>query len=490
MKAKDHPLASLLVSLQLCYDEIAKTPIKDYVVGCKESVEDASVVVASSVAPHLVLRVADISSGAKNFSQLASAIVLALSSARYKRILLEDSNQLMIHIHPAIGLGGGKIEAELDCVIDSSSIQCFIHFNPSLFGFEFVRELCGHYQNAVDGLCNGLGSSDMGHIEILSDREKQKILVDFNETSDCLSNYGLPDSLQTMQELFEYQASLYPTKTALYFEGQELIYAQLDELANQLAGRLRREGAMPNRVIALLLPRSLELFISIIAVLKSGAAYLPIDPESPQHRVDYILEDSKAEILICDPSLLRATCKFQGSIVDITQKQLFANPRRRDSSGSVSNNSTGTDLAYVIYTSGSTGNPKGTMIEHHGILRCMVPLCLGLQRGDADDKVMQFASYAFDASVHELCASLLCGGTLYIPTKDTATDPKLFEAYVKEHSITMSIIPPPFARYLDPCQLTSLRKVIFAGSAVDPLLLSQWAQYVTCCWNGYGPTEA
>ncbi|WP_423242487.1 AMP-binding protein [Zhouia spongiae] len=216
-----------------------------------------------------------------------------------------------------------------------------------------------------------------------------------------------------------------PNRVAVVFEGKELTYCELNERANQLARYLHSNYKIESdTLIGIKMDRSLDIIISIIGVLKSGGAYVPIDPEYPQSRIDYIITDSRCELLLDR----LAYDKFEQSQEDYI----------KDNLGTFISSS---DLAYVIYTSGSTGQPKGVMIEHRGILNTIVSQnkIFELKK---HKRSLQFASYSFDASVSEIFISLTSGVVLYLVGDKERKVPELLESFIIEKSIEIATIPP------------------------------------------------
>ncbi|PFZ81315.1 non-ribosomal peptide synthetase, partial [Bacillus pseudomycoides] len=227
--------------------------------------------------------------------------------------------------------------------------------------------------------------------------------------------------------------------------------------------------------------RSLEMIIGILGILKSGGAYVPIDPEYPEERIQYMLKDSKAQLLLLQHHL-QDRIPFEGKLVNLNDEASYHKDGSNLKSIVASN-----QLAYVIYTSGTTGKPKGVMVEHHGLCNLKSVMYDTLQMNE-QDKVVQFASLSFDASIWEIFTSLFFGATLYIPSKSVILDYHLFNHFMNENKITTALLPPAYATYLEPNQIPALKKLVTGGSASSFQLVEMWkdkALYV----NAYGPTE-
>ncbi|WP_139487939.1 non-ribosomal peptide synthetase [Brevibacillus dissolubilis] len=321
--------------------------------------------------------------------------------------------------------------------------------------------------------------------DLLSESEHERLLVEFNQTEA-----EVPKEL-TISQLFEQQAQLNPDQIAVVFEDEELSYAELNEEANQLARVLREKGVQPDTIVALMTGRSIEMIISILAIMKAGGAYLPIDPEYPSERIIYMLENSKASWLLTEREvamgklleLAKQDIELQAELIMLDD--LLMHEEETDDLPSVN---TAEDLAYVIYTSGSTGQPKGVMLEHRGIVNMNV--FLQQQWGlSQHDRIVQFASASFDASVWEIFMALLTGASLYLVTKETILDVDRFSQFLAENDITLAMLPPTYAVHLEPSQAPSLRRLITGGSESTQDLVNKWGQHVVYT-NAYGPTES
>ncbi|MBR5774080.1 MAG: amino acid adenylation domain-containing protein, partial [Clostridia bacterium] len=279
---------------------------------------------------------------------------------------------------------------------------------------------------------------------------------------------------KTIVELFEEQVENAPDKIAVICDEQKLTYAELNEKANQLAHRLRSMGIKQDEFVAILTGRRTETVTGIFAVLKSGGAYVPVDPGYPSERIEYMLSDSKPKCILT----VGASLPFETEIpvIDIADNSIYTgnaeNPERINKP---------TDLAYVIYTSGTTGKPKGVMVEHHGVVN-LKQYFVNAYDITPDDVVLQFANFVFDASVWELNMALLNGATCAISTNNT--DIAELERFFKNTGITVATLPPNFFIQTN---LDKMRLLITAGSASSKEIVKKCDgfRYV----NAYGPTE-
>jgi amino acid adenylation domain-containing protein/non-ribosomal peptide synthase protein (TIGR01720 family) len=289
--------------------------------------------------------------------------------------------------------------------------------------------------------------------------------------------------MSTWPELFAAHVKARPDAVAVVFENESLTYAELDTRANRLANRLVAQGAGPERFVALAVPRSMEMIIAEVAVLKSGAAYLPIDTDYPADRISYMLDDARPVCLITTDSLLS---RFPESVprLSLDDPELWAG-QADPPAGPVDV----TNAAYVIYTSGSTGLPKGVVLSHTGVVKLVATQTERFGLGP-DDRVLQFASPSFDVAFWDLCLSLLSGGRLVVvPSERRVPGPELTE-YISRNEITFMILPPSLLAVL-PREL-SLRPgaILLAGTErVSPELVARYGRDRRM-FNAYGPTEA
>ena len=304
-----------------------------------------------------------------------------------------------------------------------------------------------------------------------------------------------------LHELFELQAARTPQQLALSFDGRTLDYAALNAQANQLARHLRDHGAAPDRLVAVCVPRGIEMVLAILAVLKSGAAYVPLDPGNPAERLDFILHDSAPCVLLTQGTASDALQRPAGLAVIALDA---AEPAWRDAPAMnlpvAETGLTPGHLAYVMYTSGSTGQPKGVMVEHRNVVNLLHGHA-ALTALSASDRVLQFASFAFDSSVTEIFGTLSFGATLVLKPDALRSPDAGFVDHVVQHGITLMDLPTAFwhrwAQELEAGRSAlpaGVRLVSVGGEKAEARHLQTWQAHAStqhCRWiNAYGPTEA
>lgn len=320
-------------------------------------------------------------------------------------------------------------------------------------------------------------------LSLVNEKVRTQLLTEFH------SNKGEFPSDKTISQLFEEQALLKPERTALVCGTRSLSYRGLNERAEVYAEQLKKNGIQRGHIVGVVCDRTMDMVISMIAVLKAGSAYLPIDPDYPQKRIQYMLADSGAACLI-SPAKYVSRFPFSGYTLLIQGDQLLPVHASANSENQVEKGASagGEDIAYVIYTSGSTGSPKGVMVGHRGManLHSFFRNELGIRE---TDKIVQFASASFDASIWEIFMALFTGAELHLLTKETIESYDDFTDYVQQSAITVATLPPAYAAHLDPSQMPTLRILVTAGSASNPDLAARWEKHLNYI-NAYGPTES
>ncbi|GAA0618364.1 hypothetical protein GCM10009547_20850 [Sporichthya brevicatena] len=302
-----------------------------------------------------------------------------------------------------------------------------------------------------------------------------------------------PDSDRTWPAIFATRVTEAPDAVAVVVEDVSLTYAELDAAANRLAHRLLAVGAGPERIVALALPRTVDLVVAHVAVLATGAAYLPLDADHPAERLEYMLTDA-APVAVVTTTDLAPEIPDTGVprvVLDdpATVAALAAAPPHRPTPAERGGPLLLDSAAYVIYTSGSTGRPKGVVLSHRGVDKLIATQVERFGIGP-DDRILQFASPSFDVAFWDLCLGLLSGGRLIVvPSERRVAGPELTE-YAAKHGATFLILPPALLAVLPPdCSLPPGATLLAGTERVSPELVARYGPHQRM-FNAYGPTEA
>ncbi len=350
-----------------------------------------------------------------------------------------------------------------------------VEYSRDLFDGERMARLLEHYEHLLQGIADA-PDTPIAALPILSPVELRNVLVAWNETAA-----SCPEHL-TLDAMIKAQSERTPGAVAAQEGRDSVTYAGLEARAEALAERLRGLGAGPGKCAALLLPRGIGLVAAVYGVLKSGAAFVPIDPDAPPARIAFSLRDCAAVALVTTRALQdRAEAPACPVIVieDVAGEATCGCRAECDVTPS--------DAAYVVYTSGSTGTPKGVIVPHRGAVNLAVwqGRYYDLQPGD---RVLQFASPAFDAFVSELTMALCTGAALVVPERETILDPAALARFLADQRITHATFPPTMLRLLPELALPDLKALLSAGETCDPALAARWAARAPF-YNAYGPTE-
>jgi amino acid adenylation domain-containing protein/thioester reductase-like protein len=351
-----------------------------------------------------------------------------------------------------------------------------------------AEELAGHREQLLrlaQAMLADPGQA-IGTIDILSPRIRQRILVDWNRTDHQVG-------AGTLTALLDAQVRTSPGATALVFEQDELSYAELDARANRLARLLAARGAGPERIVGVALPRSIELVVALLAILKTGAAYLPIDPDYPPDRIACMLGDARPVTVVTDRGAAWVVGDGADRLVldsaEVEAELAVASPSGLEAGGPAP-----LHTAYVIYTSGSTGRPKGVAVSHRAIVNRLLWM-QGEYGLTADDRVMQKTPSSFDVSVWEFFWPLTVGAALVVASPDGHRDPAYLARLIRAERITTIHFVPSMLRVFlqesEAAACTGLRRVFCSGEALSEQLQTRFlATLAAPLHNLYGPTEA
>jgi len=387
------------------------------------------------------------------------------------------------------GYGSESLNIEFNDYESSGNFGVGFSFHQDVFTDRQRAEAVQHFLQITDSYLND-SSRPIALAKLLSDEEMERLLRKFNDTR---WDY---DQELTILAQFEKRVEETPDKIAVVANWQALTYTELNSRANQLAHHLIRHGAGPETLIGLCLDRSLELIIGTLGILKAGAAFVPCDPSYPKDRVEFMLGDSAAPVLLTQQNLLKDLPHDSATVIclDTGWEVISA-----ESSDSPQTGLTPDNIAYVIYTSGSTGKPKGTMIQHGSLADYNQTASLEYEV-TADDRVLQFCSLGFDISIEEIVPCLTQGATLVFRNDEMLESIPTFLQTCEEWEVTMMSLPTAFWHEMTEGINTfglsiydALRLVIIAGEKVLPEKLVKWQRHVgqaAQLINTYGLTES
>lgn len=294
--------------------------------------------------------------------------------------------------------------------------------------------------------------------------------------------------MPTLHEIFEAQAELRPADVAVAQGSQTITYGELDARANRLARSLRARGVRRGATIALLLPRSIDAYTAILAILKAGAAYVPIDPGYPAERAAWIAADAGACAMVTLAGLAPNLGAFAGAVIRVDAEEKSIAAKSAEALPPDEDAAQDDDLCYLIYTSGSTGRPKGVMVEHRNAVH-LVEAERAIFGVRPHDRVYQGASLCFDLSVEEMWLAFAAGATLAAATPEMCCAGPDLPKHLEERGVTVLSCVPTLLAMMDDAELPALRLLIVGGEACSAQLAARWARPWRRMVNTYGPTE-
>ncbi|KAF9926946.1 hypothetical protein BGZ67_007814, partial [Mortierella alpina] len=345
--------------------------------------------------------------------------------------------------------------------------------------------VCDYMQEALDNLASTLeGDSKIpvSQLNVLPAEERTLLLDTWNNTAE-----DYPDHL-CLHQLFEQQVERTPDTLAVVCEDKSLTYRELNARSNGLAHRLIELGVHPDDVVAICVKRSVEMIVGVLAVLKAGAAYVPLDPFFASDRLKDIMSDAEPNILLADEAGRTALGESFSGVVVVDPTSFTTEVDSTPQIAGLSSQS----LAYVIYTSGTTGKPKGVLVEHQGVVNLVVSQqqLLNIQ---PSSRMTQFLSISFDPSVLEIFATLSFGGVLHVLQEDVRRDFRQLWFYLQHNQITHAMFTPAV---IQDCEglppLESMLTLLIGGEALSGALVRRVGDLVpnAAVINQYGPTEA
>lgn len=357
-----------------------------------------------------------------------------------------------------------KFDLSLTLERSAEGWTAMAEYSTDLFEAPTIRRLCGHFGTLLEAIATD-PDRPISMLPVLTDAEQQEALFRWNR------EIVIPRGA-SLHERFEGQAARTPGAGAVTFGVETLSYAELNRRANRLAHHLRDRGVKRGDLVGLRVERTANTVLGILGILKAGATYLPMDPVYPRDRIAFMLEDSKARVVVVDAALAGDVAEM--AVDAVVVESLPPGPETNLNVGSEAD-----DLAYVIYTSGSTGRPKGCPISHYNVTRLFEATDAWFGFGDRDVWTM-FHSYSFDFSVWEIWGALLHGGRVVVAPYWVSRSPDAFlDLLVAERVTVLNQTPSAFRQLVQAdvareASVQALRYVIFGGEALELQVLRPW----------------
>ncbi len=374
--------------------------------------------------------------------------------------------------------GTSKFDMTLLISITEDGLVGRMEYSTDLFEAETIRRMCRHFGVLLEGLAHR-PDQPIGRLPILTEADTQQLLVEWNRTE---SDYPRAEPLA---QLIEAQVARTPEAVAVVYGDEALTYAELDASANQLAHELRARGVGPDRLVGICIERSLDLVVGLLAIIKAGGAYLPLDPFLPAERLRTMLEDSGTTLVLTQDSLRATLPAFAGSPCSVDDPSWRSRPRDNPSVAVAPE-----QLAYVIYTSGSTGKPKGVEVPRGALTNLLWSMreWLGLT---AADRLLAVTTISFDIAGVDMWLPLLVGARMVVASREEAVDGERLGEQIDRHGITFLQATPVTWRLLLAAgwKGKSDLQIVCTGEAMPRDLAALLLPRVRRLWNLYGPTE-
>ncbi|MDB9509542.1 amino acid adenylation domain-containing protein, partial [Microcystis aeruginosa CS-338/01] len=358
-----------------------------------------------------------------------------------------------------------KFDLTLAMVNTDDGLKGVWEYNTDLFESSTIERLSGHFLNLLGGIVAN-PQARISQLPLLTESETNQLLIEWNNTQVDYPEY------KCIYQLFEEQVKRTPDAVAVVCSQQQLTYNELNCRANQLAHYLRKLGVKPEELVGICLERSLEMIVGLLAILKVGGAYVPIDPDYPQERISFMLQDTQVKMILTCESLQTSLPNHNAIVVCLDKDWQEINQTSQENLNSAVS---ADNLAYVIYTSGSTGIPKGVIVTHQAVNRLV--LNTNYIKFTPDDHVVQASNIAFDAATFEIWGALLNGAKIIIIAKSVLLSPQELAVSLKENQISVLFLTTALFNQLAnlvPQAFSNLRCLLFGGEAVEP----KWVQEV------------
>jgi amino acid adenylation domain-containing protein len=319
----------------------------------------------------------------------------------------------------------GNLDLTLAIAEVGDRLLASMQFNAGLFDEAMVMRMASHFQTLLEGIV-ARPEQRISRFPLLSPQENDQLLAAWNDTAARFTQPHL------LHKLFEGQVERTPDAPAAIFAGKSLGYRELNRRANRLARGLRKRGVGPGSVVGVCVERSLEMVVGLLGILKAGGVYLPLDPAYPKERLDFMLEDAQALLVLSQEKIVEGFPERKYEVICLDSETAFMT----ESGENLDDNTTFADFAYVIYTSGSTGRPKGVMIDHRGAANTIIDINRSFNV-TAGDRVLALSSLSFDLSVYDIFGTLAAGAAIIIPEPSPTPNPAHWEELMRRERVTV-----------------------------------------------------
>ncbi|MDQ2956475.1 MAG: amino acid adenylation domain-containing protein [Actinomycetota bacterium] len=383
---------------------------------------------------------------------------------------------LVMEFEP-VDLSATKFDLDFYARIRGSELWIELSYSTELFDRDTVRRLLDNFGVLLAGLL-ATPDTKISRLPLLDKAQRDQEIVGWNRTA-----MELPAGC--LHERFELQVDAAPDRIAIQFEDEQLSYAQLNADANRLARWLHELGVRPDALVGVSMAASTRRVTALLAILKAGAGYLPLDPALPAERLAFMISDAGVALILADEVSAAGLPETAARVVRLAAD--WSDIERLDASNPqypVADS----DLAYAIYTSGSTGQPKGVLIEHRQVVN-LIESAARLWSFSPQDRALQFASLNFDASVLELFLPLLSGALVVLGSRDQLLSPPRLAELMRDTEVSFAVLSPAVGSLLSSEDFPALRLVVFGGEQLPAELVRSWTRPGLRICNAYGPTE-
>ncbi len=400
-----------------------------------------------------------------------------------KKFQVNDASITIEHYHSK----RSKFDLSFEALLMDSDLYIRIEYNKNLFNKGTVKRMSGYYTRLLESL-SANSNQIIEDISLLDDNDTESLKDILSNTQKVKETDG--DSIIS---LFERQVRFRPDRIAVECDGMGITYTELNSRANQLANYLRQKGVEANQLVPVFIDRSVDMVVAILAILKSGGGYVPIDVTYPKERIDYILKDTNACIVLT--TYLYKDLISHENVKDIIVLDECDHLLRKFSGSNLDIHIEGNSAIYVIYTSGSTGYPKGVLNEHNGVLNRLLWAIEYFAVIDSD-VFLQKTTYCFDVSVWEIFCPILTGCKLVLAKTGEQSNPQYIKDVIREKKVTiLHFVPSMLEAFLsdnntDDC--SSVTRVLCSGEHLTPSVINAFKKKYNFIklYNLYGPTEA